>query len=341
MEQVLRSDTRTPHQDAALAKPSPYEPAPVLCRLPVPRLSSGSPVLEQTGPSKGDALETPDDIELLRRVRCGDSEAFGILYSRYAGLAMAWCRRWCHDPSAAEDLRSEAFTRLLSAIRNGHGPNSALLPYLRATIQNLSNAWCARDVLSRTVTQVVEHELPESDPMVELAEQSLTLTAYATLSERWRRILEYTVIDGLTPAETAPLLGLDAMAVAALAYRAREGLRQAYLQSHIRRSPFAMCKPFCERLGAYTRGRVGSRERARIHRHLVLCTECARLFAMLRRINKSLAASQSARRRQTSRATAAPDDGPSEPGAEEHEVPFADAVARCRFERQPRHRVHI
>jgi hypothetical protein len=31
----------------------------------------------------------------------------------------------------------------------------------------------------------------------------------------------------------APLLGLTANSVAALAYRAREGLRQAYLQMHL------------------------------------------------------------------------------------------------------------
>ena len=54
--------------------------------------------------------------------------------------------------------------------------------------------------------------------------------AFASLPERWQAVLWHTEIEGARPADVAPLLGLTANGVAALAYRAREGLRQAYLQ---------------------------------------------------------------------------------------------------------------
>ena len=51
--------------------------------------------------------------------------------------------------------------------------------------------------------------------------------AFASLPERWQAVLWHTEIEGARPADVAPLLGLTANSVAALAYRAREGLRQA------------------------------------------------------------------------------------------------------------------
>src|SRR2546430_10213444 len=40
-------------------------------------------------------------------------------------------------------------------------------------------------------------------------------------------------VEGKTPAEVAPMFGLSGNGASALAMRAREGLRQAYLQEHI------------------------------------------------------------------------------------------------------------
>ena len=39
--------------------------------------------------------------------------------------------------------------------------------------------------------------------------------------------------EGQSPGEIAPLLGLTANGVSAMAFRAREGLRKAFLQAHV------------------------------------------------------------------------------------------------------------
>ena len=57
--------------------------------------------------------------------------------------------------------------------------------------------------------------------------------AFAQLAQRWQTVLLCTEFEGATPAMIAPQLGLTANGVAALAYRAREGLRQAYLDQYL------------------------------------------------------------------------------------------------------------
>ena len=42
-------------------------------------------------------------------------------------------------------------------------------------------------------------------------------------------VLWHTEVEGQRPAEVAPLLGMSPNSVSALAYRAREGLRQAFV----------------------------------------------------------------------------------------------------------------
>ncbi|MDX3188623.1 hypothetical protein PV458_09490 [Streptomyces sp. MN03-5084-2B] len=58
----------------------------------------------------------------------------------------------------------------------------------------------------------------------------LAWDAFAELPHRWRTVLWHTVIEPRSPAEVGQLLGLTAHGVSALAYRAREGLREAYAQ---------------------------------------------------------------------------------------------------------------
>ncbi|ODA91236.1 hypothetical protein ATY41_00600 [Leifsonia xyli subsp. xyli] len=80
----------------------------------------------------------------------------------------------------------------------------------------------------------------------------------------------------MKPAAVAPLLRMSASAVAALAYRAREGLRQAWVQAHIASSPEdSECRWATDRLGAYARNGLGKRDTAKIESHLADCARCA------------------------------------------------------------------
>lgn len=79
--------------------------------------------------------------------------------------------------------------------------------------------------------------------------------------------------------EVAPLLGLAPNAVAALAYRAREGLRQAYLPAHLRDQNAADCHECATNLGAYVHDGLSARDRRRVDAHLDGCASCKGLVA--------------------------------------------------------------
>ncbi|GGU94336.1 hypothetical protein GCM10010211_71810 [Streptomyces albospinus] len=95
-------------------------------------------------------------------------------------------------------------------------------------------------------------------------EASLIGRVFAALPERWQTVLWHTEVEGESPAQVAPLLGLSANAVAALACRAREGLRKEYFQAHLSEQEMAReCCKCARKPAAYVRGPLGSRKRHR------------------------------------------------------------------------------
>jgi hypothetical protein len=97
-------------------------------------------------------------------------------------------------------------------------------------------------------------------------------------------------IEGQPPAEVAPLFGLTRNAVSALAGRAREGLREAYLQVHLAQTTTGRCRATADRLGAWTRGGLSRRETAQVETHLDQCPRCRALAAELADVNGGLRA---------------------------------------------------
>ena len=242
------------------------------------------------GPAE--AVEGPTDGELIDRVRAGDLEAFDPLFVRHARSAMVHARHWTRSEAAAEDLRAEAFTRVLYAIRNGNGPTESFRPYLLATMRHVASDWAQGDRRLQLLPDLVEvaGAGQDEDPVIAALERSLAGQAFMSLPERWQLVLWHTEVEQEGPTQVAPLLGIEPGAVAALAYRAREGLKQAYLQAHISELTTESCRPFAEKLGTHTRGRLGRREAAKVGRHVHGCAECAGLFAMLKYLNSNIGA---------------------------------------------------
>lgn len=232
----------------------------------------------------------PPDKELIDRVRGGDLEAFDPLYRRHRDSGMRHARYWTRSEAGAEDLSAEAFTRVLYAIRNGNGPTEAFRPYLLTAMRNVARDWAEGDRRTLLVPDLVDVAPPEpdQDPVIAALERSLAGTAFMSLPERWQTVLWQTEVEQEGPTQLAPQLGIDAAAVAALAYRAREGLKQAYLQAHITEIGSPSCRPYAERLGTHTRGKLRGREAAKVRQHLKHCTECIGLYAMLKYVNGNI-----------------------------------------------------
>jgi anti-sigma factor RsiW len=69
-------------------------------------------------------------------------------------------------------------------------------------------------------------------------------------------------------------IGIKPNAVAALAYRARKGLREAYLQAHLKAEASEECRATVSRLGNYVRGDLAEKDRIAVQTHLDACAKC-------------------------------------------------------------------
>ena len=81
---------------------------------------------------------------------------------------------------------------------------------------------------------------------------------------------------------------MSANSVSALAYRAREGLRQAYLQMHLADTAAEECRWTTERLGSHVRGGLSGRDAAKVDQHLDECPRCAAVYLELAEVNSNL-----------------------------------------------------
>ncbi|MER5890966.1 sigma-70 family RNA polymerase sigma factor [Streptomyces sp. NPDC001941] len=250
--------------------------------------------------------EPPSDLELIQRVRKGEREAFDEVFRRHAPAVLRYARTVCRDEHVAQDLVAETFTRTLRAVLNGVGPDTAVRAYLLASVRSVAATWARSagrttpvgDFADVSVREVNPGDLPALvDPgadvrVLRAEEQSLAVRAFRSLPERWQRVLWHTDVQRMSPREVAPLLGLAPNAVSALAQRAREGLRQAYLQIQV--SATLTSSPECalcaEQLAAHTRGKLGKRAQRRLRDHLEACEPCQAIADELRKVNQGLPA---------------------------------------------------
>jgi RNA polymerase sigma factor (sigma-70 family) len=239
----------------------------------------------------------PSDPELIEAVRGGEIQAYGLLYERHVTAARNLARHLSRSSAEADDLVSDAFAKVLDVLRAGLGPDSAFRAYLLTAVRHSAYDRTRRDKRLRLVDDVaavsgVERvtTVPFHDPAVEVLERSLAAMAFESLPERWQTVLWQTEIEGQTASELAPLLGLTANGASALAYRAREGLKTAYLQAHLTRNQTNRCRATVAKLGAWTRGGLNRREAAQVEAHLDECVDCRALAAELADVNGTLRA---------------------------------------------------
>jgi RNA polymerase sigma factor (sigma-70 family) len=243
-----------------------------------------------------ESADVPDvaaeDRALLERLRAGEDSAFGELFARHSQAVRRLAFGLVSDKSEAEDLTAEAFFRVLQAIRRGAGPVDNVRGYLLIVARRVAWEWQTR----RRDVPVSDAELAhragaDPDTFGQSTERNLITRAFTSLPERWRSVLWKVEVEGERPAVVATNFGLSANATAALARRARQGLRAAYLQAHLAADRSgAGCRSVLEKLGAYTAGSIKGSERRRIRAHLTGCASCTSMHDELRDVCSGLRA---------------------------------------------------
>ncbi|MEU9388386.1 sigma-70 family RNA polymerase sigma factor [Streptomyces sp. NPDC048324] len=234
----------------------------------------------------------PSDADLIERMRAGDDSAYETLYRRHADAVRRYARTCCRDGHTADDLTAEVFAGMLQAVRRGHGPEHAVRAYLLTSVRRVAAGWTKSAKREQLVddfavfaaqaahsSEVADHDTLDLGADVRAlheAEQSMAMRAFRSLPERWQAVLWHTEVEDESPSEVATLFGLDANGTRVLASRAREGLKQAYLQAHVSAALVAdeECARYADRLGAYARGGLRTRAERGLRKHLEECAKC-------------------------------------------------------------------
>ncbi|WP_326678696.1 sigma-70 family RNA polymerase sigma factor [Streptomyces sp. NBC_01237] len=310
--------------------PGPW-PAPVDSAPSAGGLSSpGSPYLSDsssgpsssTGPAGSAGIAVPSqregrggsadlglsDVQLIQGMRAGDDGAYEELFRRHSGAVRRYARSCCRDGHTADDLTAEVFARTLQAVRGGKGPQEAVRAYLMTAVRHVAAAWTKSAKREHLVDDFAvfaaqasrTSELSDDDTLdlgadvmaMHEAEQTMAMQAFRSLPERWQAVLWHTTVEEESPSEIAPLFGLTANATAVLASRAREGLKQAYLQAHVSRAltTGGDCAQYADRLGAYARGGLRMRAERGLRKHLDECARCRVAAGELDHVNAGIPA---------------------------------------------------
>ncbi|MFJ6939103.1 sigma-70 family RNA polymerase sigma factor [Streptomyces sp. NPDC101132] len=266
---------------------------------------------QRGGGSGATAAELPpSDGDLIARMRGGDDGAYEELFRRHADAVRRYARTCCRDAHTADDLTAEVFARTLQAVRGGAGPDQAVRAYLLTTVRRVAAGWtksARREQLVEDFALFAEQaaqgapgtggpgdtlDLGADVRAMHDAEQSLAMRAFRSLPERWQAVLWHTTVEEASPSAVAPLFGLTPNATAVLASRAREGLKQAYLQAHVSAAltEGGDCARYADRLGAYARGGLRVRAERGLRKHLEECARCRLAAGELKDVNAGIPA---------------------------------------------------
>lgn len=240
------------------------------------------------------SVELLDDIALLSLTRQGNDVAYAVLYERYVYSARRLARH-LGQRDETDDVVADAFAQILDLLRRGKGPDRAFRAYLFTTIRNDSarRAQAGGRVMLTDDETLIDRPVPFADGKLDEFEKSAIRAAYESLPERWRTVLWHLDVEGHRASDLADVLDLRPNSVSALVYRARSGLRDAYLRQHIgaaREPQTHACTGVRDKLTSVLRRTASSRDEERVRAHLGTCIACMDVYVALKEVNRDLGA---------------------------------------------------
>ncbi len=171
------------------------------------------------------------DWELLQAVGQGDRTAFEELYDRHATWLRLRLTRRCESREVAEDVVQEMFVGIWQqrTTMRWEGDVAGWLWRVasRRLIDHHRNGGARQRLWERLVGRYTRNRTSSSaeDELLAGGEHGDLAQAVGALPEELRQVLQVTVLDGLSTAEAADMLGVPPGTVKTRAMRARARLR--------------------------------------------------------------------------------------------------------------------
>jgi RNA polymerase sigma-70 factor (ECF subfamily) len=167
------------------------------------------------------------ELQLLERLRAGDSEAFGAVHDAFNSRLYSFLARLSNRRDVAEDLLEETWLRLVTHARRLR-PDTRLGPWLFTVARNLHASYCRSRLLEDSHAVSLMGLWPCGRPgrspleAVEASEaERRVTTALASLPLAYREALLLVAVEGRRHSEAADICGITAEAMRQRVSRAR------------------------------------------------------------------------------------------------------------------------
>ncbi len=183
---------------------------------------------------------TDPDVELMLRVRDGDTAAFRQLFARHADPVVNFATRFVTNRDRAEELVQDAFFQIFRA-RKRYEPKARFATFLYRVVTNLCLNELRRFEYQGKLEPLEGNPGPEGEPTRELPDEG-AVTAHETLVGReaagriqavldrlptsQKTALLLSRVEGFSYQEVADTLETSVSAVKSLIFRATQTLRE-------------------------------------------------------------------------------------------------------------------
>ena len=180
-------------------------------------------------------MATKSDRELVQAAREGDAEAFGVFVRRHQRRIFRLATHMLRNDAEAEDVTQETFVRAYRALDRFDGRSEPFTWMYRIAVNLSLNTIRARKPSRHAATPedpriaaVLVEQRAHGNPMNLAADRELAAAlaeALDDLSDTLRTTLILVVLDGLSHAQAAEVLGCPEGTVAWRVHEARKKLR--------------------------------------------------------------------------------------------------------------------
>jgi RNA polymerase sigma factor (sigma-70 family) len=219
-------------------------------------------------------------------------DEYADLYREHNARLVAYARSLTGNQAVAEDLAAEAHFRVWRRIRAGHAIDNPSA-YLTTTVRNLAaGLGRAQREVARDVADLPEDPeraaIVAADPEQRASHVDLISRLLKELPERWAKALWYAEVEDLPMEAVGERIGASAGTTAVVLTRARERLRQAFLQSQPGMPANEECEQYWKRIPTIVRATASARRTKIVLEHCEGCEDCRTRMLALTEANTRL-----------------------------------------------------
>ena len=219
-------------------------------------------------------------------------DEYSALYREHNARLVAYARSLTGNQAVAEDLAAEAHFRVWRRIRAGHAIDNPSA-YLTTTVRNLAaGLGRAQREVARDVAELPEDleraTIVAADPEQRASHVDLISRLLRELPERWAKALWYAEVEDLPMDAVGERIGASAGTTAVVLTRARERLRQAFLQSQPGMPANEECEQYWKQMPTIVRATASARRTKTVLEHCDGCEDCRTRMVALTEANTRL-----------------------------------------------------